>query len=84
MVCPSDRKAWRRAEIHGDGFPAHSKPFGTAVRDASLDPFADKIALKLGKRSYHIEHELSGWCGQVETVAQTHEGNAEGRNQVFK
>src|SRR5579864_3161946 len=59
-------------------FPAYSKSLGTTIRNSSLYALADQITLELSKRSHHIEHQPTGWRGQIETVAQADKSNAEG------
>ena len=61
--------------VDRNGFPANVKSLGTTIGNSSLNPLPDEVTLKLRKRSYHIEHQSSRWRGEIEAVAQTHEGN---------
>ena len=76
--------------VDREWFPAHAKSLCSTVRNSSLNPLADQITLELRETRDHVEHESSGWCGQIEAVAEANESNSkrfeftQGRDQVFQ
>src|SRR5256885_1315344 len=51
---------------------------GSRFRQSRADAFADETAFKLCHRADDLELEASRWGGQVETIAQTDEGDSQG------
>ena len=87
---PLRTKSLEPGGIYGDGLATYSKPFGSTVGNSSLNPLTDQVTLEFREAGDHVEHESTGWRGQIEAVTQAHKGNAEGfkftesRNQVFE
>ena len=55
--------------VYGDGLTAYSETLGAAVGYASFDPLPDEITFELRETGNHVEHQPSGWRGEIEAVA---------------
>ena len=64
--------------VNGNGLATDSEALGAAICNPGLYPLAYEVALKFGERSDHIEHQSTGGCSQVETIAQANERNTKG------
>ena len=63
--------------------PSELLPFGARIPQASTDPLADQVTLKLRDRRHDREQRLPEWRGDIDILAVRDELNAEGA-KLFK